>query len=69
MGAETVLDVQMSDSARKRNMEPEMPAEAVQRMERAMQGLSLLKSGVRPEQQDNLPSGYFSGDEEDPTYA
>ena len=45
-----------------------MPPEAIERMEKALQGMAVLKSGISGRQQGNLPSGYQSGDDEDPAY-
>jgi len=45
-----------------------MPPEAIERMEKALQGMAVLKSGISGRQQGNLPSGYHSGDDEDPGY-
>ena len=46
MGFTSVYDNSVNQTARNRNMEPEMPPEAIERMEKALQGMAVLKSGI-----------------------
>lgn len=66
MGFESVLDTAVRNDSRSRHGAPSMSPEENQRMEVALQGLSMMRGGLKPNQE--VPSGYFSNDEEDPAY-
>ena len=68
MGFESVFDSQVSKASRERNFAPTLPPDVQDKMDRALQGLSILKSGVSPRDQDNLPTMLDQNDEKDQSH-
>ena len=66
MGFVSVLDSAVSNSTRNRFGEPNLSAAEQHRMEMTLEGLAAMRAGASPDQQ--LPTGYFSNDEDDQEY-
>ena len=66
LGYETVLDVTKRNDARSRNMAPNMTAEETQRMENALEKLSMMRAGLNPN--SDIPIKFNTKDENDENF-